>query len=219
MNNDLELTKTSSFDLSKFLYLCIKRFFDIIISLIGIIVMLPLIVLIKIAYIMTGDFNSIFYSQNRIGKNGKLFKLYKFRTMVPNADKVLERILKKDRKLFEEYRVNKKLAHDPRITKVGRIIRRVSIDEMPQMINVLFGQMSIIGNRPYLPREKEDMRAYYNDIIRTKPGLSGLWQTSGRSNTTFLRRCKLEADYSKKANLWLDIKLFFKTFLVIFKGL
>ncbi|MDE5629975.1 MAG: sugar transferase, partial [Bacilli bacterium] len=142
-----------------------------------------------------------------------------FRSMVDNADEVLFEMLKKDKNVSEEYKINKKLKNDPRITKVGRFIRKVSIDELPQLVNVLKGDMSLIGNRPYLPREKEDMGRYYNDIILSKPGITGLWQTSGRSNTTFTKRCKIEAEYSKNMSLMTDIKIFFKTFIVVFKGL
>ena len=114
--------------------------------------------------------------------------------------------------------INKKLKYDPRITIVGRLIRKVSLDEFPQMINVLKGDMSIIGNRPYLPREKDDMTIYYNDIIKTKPGLTGHWQTSGRSNVSFGQRLKLEQEYSNKAGFKMDIKIFFKTFTVVLFG-
>lgn len=202
-----------------FFYFFIKRIVDILVSLIGMILLIPITIIIKIAYMLDGDFHSIFFVQERIGLNGKKFKMFKYRTMIINADKELEKILKTNKELALKYHVNKKLSNDPRITHVGRIIRHASIDELPQMINVFFGDMSLIGNRPYLEREIIDMGSYYDDIIITKPGISGLWQTSGRSNTTFLTRCKLEAKYSKNRSLWLDTKLFFKTFKVILKGL
>ena len=118
---------------------------------------------------------------------------------------------------MQETGINKKLKDDPRVTKIGKFLRNTSIDELPQMINIFKGDMSLIGNRPYLPREKEDIGAYYKDIVKTKPGLSGLWQVSGRSNLTFKDRLKLESYYSNNANLWLDIKIFFKTILVVLK--
>ena len=108
-----------------------------------------------------------------------------------------------------------KLKNDPRITNVGKFIRKTSIDELPQLINVLKGDMSLIGNRPYLPREKEDMSTFYNDIIKTKPGITGYWQVSGRSNVTFEERCKLESYYSNNFNFLLDLKIFFLTFYVV----
>lgn len=177
-------------------YLAVKRLFDIIVSLIGIVFLIPFIIIIKISYIINKDLESIFFTQDRIGKNGKIFKLYKFRTMVPNADEVLFKLLKENKKIAEEYNKNKKLKDDPRITKAGKFIRKYSIDELPQLINILKGNMTFIGNRPYLPREKEDMDKYYEDIIKTKPGLTGYWQVSGRSNTTFKKRLELESYYS-----------------------
>ena len=199
-------------------YLIIKRFFDIICSIIGLVFLVPIIIIIKAIYICSGDFHSIFYSQMRIGKKGKIFRLYKFRSMIVNADEELERILKEDKKLAEEYRINKKLEDDPRITNVGKIIRRTSIDELPQLLNILFGQMSFIGNRPYLPKEKNDMNGYFGDIVKTKPGLSGYWQVSLRSRGTFEERLKMEQYYSNNANLWFDIKILFKTFGAVFGG-
>ena len=202
----------------KITYLFIKRFFDILISTIGLLLLIPITIFVKIAYICSGDFTSILFVQKRIGKDGKLFNFYKFRSMVPNADEVLFRTLELDKIMAEEYNTNKKLKNDPRVTKVGRLIRKLSIDEFPQFINVFLGEMTLIGNRPYLPREKKDMGKYYEDIIKTKPGLTGYWQVSGRSNTTFEKRLKLEKEYSEQASASLDIKIFFKTFKVVLFG-
>lgn len=199
-------------------YLFIKRLFDIICGLLGCILILPIAIVVKIAYVCDKDFSSIFYSQIRIGKNGKKFKMYKFRSMVPNADEILFKTLEIDKVAAEEYRKNKKFKNDPRITKVGRVMRKLSIDELPQLINILKGDMSMIGNRPYLPREKDDMGEYYKDIIKTKPGLTGYWQVNGRSDTTFNERLKLESFYSNHNSLVLDIKIFFKTFQVVLFG-
>ena len=199
-------------------YLFIKRLFDIICGLLGIILLIPVTIIVKIVSMCNRDFASIFFSQNRIGKNGKEFKLYKFRSMVPNADEILFKTLEMDKLAAEEYKKNKKYKNDPRITKVGRVMRKLSIDELPQLINVLKGDMSMIGNRPYLPREKDDMGEYYNDIIKTKPGLTGYWQVNGRSDTTFNERLKLESFYSNHNSLVLDIKIFFKTFQVVLFG-
>lgn len=199
-------------------YLFIKRLFDIICGLLGIILLIPVTIIVKIVSMCNKDFASIFFSQNRIGKNGKEFKLYKFRSMVPNADEILFKTLEIDKVAAEEYKKNKKFKNDPRITKVGRVMRKLSIDELPQLINVLKGDMSMIGNRPYLPREKDDMGEYYKDIIKTKPGLTGYWQVNGRSDTTFNERLKLESFYSNHNSLVLDIKIFFKTFQVVLFG-
>lgn len=204
--------------IKKYSYLGIKRTFDIICSIIGLVLLLPIMVIVKISYMLTGDFEPIIFVQKRIGQNGKRFKFYKFRTMVPNADRVLKDMLKKDRKAAKEYRKNKKLANDPRITKMGKFLRKSSLDELPQMINVLKGDMCIVGNRPYLLREKDDMGEHYETIVSTKPGITGWWQVSGRSKTTFAQRLRLERYYSEHQSLKLDIKIFFLTFKVVLCG-
>ena len=157
MNGEATLENANSLSIRKTLYFIIKRLFDIICSLIGCIFLLPIALIVKISYILNKDYASIFFSQDRIGKNGKTFKFYKFRSMVVDADKVLAELLKNDKEANREYKLNKKLKNDPRITKMGKILRRTSLDELPQLVNVLKGDMSLIGNRPYLPREKEDM--------------------------------------------------------------
>ena len=214
-NTDVLSDNSSIVALKNRTYNFIKRVFDILFSLIGLIALIPCIIIIKIANMLTKDFNSVFYTQDRIGKNGKIFKLYKFRSMIPNADKVLEEMLKEDNEITREYKLNKKLKNDPRISKVGKILRKTSLDELPQVINILKGDMSLIGNRPYLPREKKDMGKYYKEIIKTRPGLTGYWQVNGRSATTFKDRLKLESYYSKHCGLKMDIKIFFKTFKVV----
>ena len=192
-----------------------KRVFDIICAIIGCIALLPIALVVKISYILTGDFNSIFLVQKRIGQYGKEFNFYKFRSMVPNAEDMLIKILMENKDLAREYKINKKLKDDPRITKMGMILRKTSLDELPQMINVLKGEMSIIGNRPYLPREKEDMGEHFGNIVKTKPGITGYWQVSGRSDTTFEKRLELEETYSQYASFKMDAKIFFKTFEVV----
>ena len=177
--------------------------------------MLPVAAVIKVCYVATGDFEPVIFTQERIGKGGKLFKFYKFRSMVKDADQILKKMLSEDEALAEEYRINKKLHNDPRITKIGRFIRKTSIDELPQFFNILKGDMSLIGNRPYLPREKEDLGYNYIDIIKTKPGLTGLWQVSGRSNVSFDERVKIETYYSNCYGLKMDMKIFLKTFKVV----
>lgn len=200
--------------INNLIYFFIKRLFDIVVGILGVLLLIPVSIIIKIISVINKDYAPIFYSHVRIGKNGKEFKLYKFRSMVPNADEVLKELLK-DPKLGPEYRKNKKLKDDPRITKVGKIIRKASIDEIPQFINILKGDMSLVGNRPYLPREKEDMGKYYDDIIKTKPGLTGYWQVSGRSDVTFNKRLKLEQYYSNNYSLKLDLEIIFRTVTVV----
>ena len=202
----------------KIAYRVIKRLFDIVLGLIGFIFLIPVALIVKLAYIFNGDFHSIFFTQDRIGKDGKLFKFYKFRTMVPNADEMLEKLLKENKELAKEYKINKKLANDPRLTKAGNFLRRTSLDELPQVINILKGDMAVIGNRPYLPREIPDMGEYYEVVVSTKPGLTGYWQVRGRNNVTFQRRLELEEYYSKNYSLKLDAYIFFKTFAVVLIG-
>lgn len=198
-------------------YQFIKRTFDIIMGILGCAILFPMMIIVKICYVLSGDFDQIIFVQRRIGKDGKEFDFYKFRSMIKNADEVLFQMLEENEDLRKEYEINKKLKNDPRITKIGKFLRKTSLDELPQMVNVLAGEMSLIGNRPYLPREKKDMGKYYSDIIKTKPGLSGLWQVSGRSKTTFKKRLKIESYYSNNCGLKMDIKIFFKTFKVVLK--
>lgn len=209
--------RETTVNFSRNLYYIFKRIFDIIAGLFGIIIMVPLTLIIKVVSIANKDYDSIFFSQERIGKDGKLFTLYKFRTMVPDADNILYQLMQSDEEFRKEYTLTKKAKNDPRITKIGKILRKTSLDEFPQFINVLLGHMSVIGNRPYLPREKEDMGEYYKDIITTKPGITGLWQTSGRSNTTFEERLQLEKKYSLVNSIKMDIKIFFKTIIQVLK--
>ncbi|MBR5621155.1 sugar transferase [Candidatus Saccharibacteria bacterium] len=192
--------------------------FDIVSGLIGLVILVPLTIVIKIAYMITGDFHSVFYLQPRIGKNGKTFTIFKFRSMRVGAEKELEELMKKDRKIRKEYKNNKKIIDDPRITKVGKVIRRWSVDEMPQFLNVLIGNMSVIGNRPYLLGEREEMGEYYKNIVKVKPGITGLWQISGHNNVPFKSRLELEATYADLACLSLDIHILIRTFTALNGG-
>ncbi len=199
-------------------YQIIKRLFDIIFGIIGCIILLPLLLIVKIAYLLNGDHESVFFIQKRIGLNGKEFDFYKFRSMIPNADEVLFKLLREDKEAAVEYKKYKKLKHDPRITGVGKFLRRTSLDELPQFINVLNGTMSLIGNRPYLPREKQDMGESFDEIVKTKPGITGYWQVSGKENSSFEKRLEMETEYSNNASIILDIKIFFKTFKAVLFG-
>ena len=187
--NNLSETKAVEVENQK-VYLFLKRLFDLFGSIIGLIFLIPFILFVKISYMIKGDFKSIFYTQNRIGKNGKEFKFYKFRSMVCNADEVLKKLLDENEDLRKEYQINKKLENDPRITPVGKLIRKTSIDELPQVINILKGDMSIIGNRPYLPREKKDMGSYYDDIVKSKPGLTGFCEVPLYVENRVLNLCR-----------------------------
>ena len=188
-----------------------KRFVDICAGIVGCLTLIPLIIFVKYKYVKSGDHDNIIFSQDRIGKNGKMIKIYKFRSMVPNAEKILDELMEKDPKIKEEYLTNKKLVNDPRITPVGKFLRKTSLDEWPQFVNVLLGEMSLIGPRPYLPREKEDMGQYYNSIIKCKPGVTGMWQANGRSDVEFNYRCKLDDYYYHNWSIWLDFTIIYKT--------
>lgn len=205
--------------ISKYIYIIIKRLFDIVIGLIGIIILLPLTLIVFIMRVIKKENDGpIFYTQLRIGKNGKQFKLYKFRTMCMNADEKLKDYLNKNAEAKKEYKKYKKLKNDPRITKVGGFLRKTSIDEFPQFFNVLLGNMSLVGPRPYLPREREDMGDYYYEIIKCKPGITGYWQVNGRSNTTFEERLEMDKYYEKNRSFIMDVKIVIKTILQLLMG-
>ena len=201
--------------IKKAIYFFIKRIFDLICSLLGLILLLPVAIIVKIAYICTGDFKSIFYQQKRIGKAGKELGIYKFRSMVYNADEVLVELLK-DPKYKKEWEENQKLAHDPRITKVGKIIRKTSLDELPQFINVFLNEMSLIGPRPLVKGELDAHKGNHEIYESVKPGITGWWACNGRSATTYKKRLELEYFYVQNCSLWLDIKCIFLTIKVIF---
>jgi len=198
-------------------YKIVKRVIDVIGAFIGILILIPLTIGIWIAKIITKDKGPIIYTQNRIGKDGKIFKMYKFRSMVVGADEILDKYLAENEEAKEEFRINKKLKDDPRITPIGKFIRKTSIDEFPQFINVLRGEMSLVGPRPYLPREMEDIGDYYPYIVAVKPGITGLWQVSGRSDVTFEDRLVLDKDYYEKRSMKLDIEVLLKTVLKVLK--
>lgn len=195
-----------------------KRIMDILGSLVGILALIPLSIYVYYKNRKEGDKDPIFFTQQRIGKDGKPFKIYKFRTMVPNAEQVLEDLMEKDPAIKKEYLTNKKLENDPRITKAGKMLREKSLDEFPQFINVLRGEMSIVGPRPYLLREKEDMGYAYKSIINCKPGVTGMWQTHGRSDVSFEERLELDDYYYRNWNFWLDITLLIKTVKLVIHG-
>ena len=207
--------KRFSFTQSQVLYLKVKRILDIIFALIGLIFLAPVILVVKLAYLASGDKAKILFAQNRVGKSGKLFKIWKFRTMVPDADAQLKELLKK-----EEYRVqweqNQKIVDDPRITKVGRFLRKTSIDELPQIINVLKGEMSLVGPRPLVVNElamHEGLRLYQ----KVKPGITGWWGCNGRSNIEYRERLELEYYYVKNISLYLDLLCIFRTIFAVFR--
>ena len=218
-NDEIILDSTLENDLSShknMIYLFFKRLFDIIISLIGIIPLIILIIVVNIVYICSGDFITIFYKHTRVGKNGKKFGLYKFRTMVPNSAEILKELLKKT-DYAKEWKENHKFENDPRITKMGKILRKTSLDEVPQILNILKGEMSIIGPRPVLDEEVEEYGKNKEKLLSVRPGLTGWWACNGRSDTSNEERMKLELYYVDHMSLKLDIKVFFKTIIKVIK--
>ena len=186
-------------------YVVIKRLFDIFSALIGMIVALPIMMAVKIIYICTGDYKSIFYKQTRVGKDGNEFQLYKFRTMVPNSKEILDELLK-DPKYKKEWEDNQKFDNDPR-----KILRKTSLDELPQMLNVLKNEMSLIGPRPLIPGELDDHNGNHMIYEKIKPGITSWWASHGRSDTTYEERLALEYYYVENCSIWLDIKCIFDT--------
>lgn len=194
-------------------YRFIKRTVDIIGGIVGVILLIPITLIVGIIRIIKKENDGpLFYEQLRIGKNGKQFRMYKYRSMCMNADQTLKEYLEKNDEARKEYKKYKKLKCDPRITKVGKVLRATSLDEFPQLINVLKGEMSLVGPRPYLPREKNEMGEYYNTIIKVKPGITGPWQIRGRSNISFEDRVKMDFDYAQNSSIKKDVIILFKTF-------
>lgn len=201
--------------IKKKVYHLTKRMFDIVVSGFAFIILLPIFLLICILIKLDSKGPAIF-KQKRVGKGGQPIYIYKFRSMINHAEDVLEQLMKDNEEIRKEYLTNKKLKNDPRITKIGNILRKTSLDELPQLLNILKGDMSLVGPRPYLYREVEDM-LYYDNIIKMTPGLTGLWQVSGRSDVGFESRCKLDNEYYKTRSIKTDIKIILKTVIAVIK--
>ena len=198
------------------IYSFIKRLFDIITSLLGLIILLPLFILLTIL-IKIDSKGPALYGHVRVGKNGKMFKVYKFRSMRTDAnDRPLEEILTPEQ--LKEWKRDFKITNDPRVTKIGKILRKTSLDELPQLLNILLGNMSLIGWRPILTQELENYKPEEQELLlKVKPGLTGYWASHGRSNTTYAERIKMELYYAYKRSICLDIKIFFATVIGVFK--
>jgi undecaprenyl-phosphate galactose phosphotransferase len=195
----------------------LKRVFDLILIVLSMPLILLVICIISILIKLDSE-GPVFFIQERLGKDGKIFKCLKFRTMYVNADEILETYLQGNSKAQEEWRKYKKLKnHDPRVTKIGKFLRKSSLDELPQIFNVLKGDMSLVGPRPYLPRELPEMGKFKEIIFMTRPGITGLWQVSGRNKLTFEQRLKLDAWYVLNWSLWLDVVILLKTIKVVLK--
>ena len=211
ISTDLVVVKERSLIDKKKVYMTVKRTYDFVISGMALIVLAPIMLFICLLIKIDSKGPAILV-QERIGENGKLFKMYKYRSMVVGADKLLDKYLKENEEARKEYKKYKKLQNDPRVTKIGKIIRKTSIDELPQLINVFIGNMSLVGPRPYLPREKEDMKNLYNDIVKSKPGITGIWQVSGRNDISFDQRLEMDYTYNIDKSTMYDIKILLKTF-------
>ena len=193
-------------------YLFFKRAMDIIGSLCGIILLSPLLIIVALAIKIEDPKGSVFFSQKRCGKDNKLFPMYKFRSMVSNAEELLEELMEHNEMDGPVF----KIKEDPRITRVGKFIRKTSIDELPQLFNILRGDMSIVGPRPAIPHEVAEYSHYHKQRLLVKPGLTCIWQVSGRNSIGFDEWMEMDLEYIEKRNLWMDIKLIFKTVGVLF---
>lgn len=191
-------------------YEFIKRTVDIIGALIGLTVLFPILLIVSIL-IKIETKGPVIFSQNRVGKQGKVFKMYKFRSMVANAEYLKEKLLKHNERNGPMFKIKK----DPRITKVGSFIRKTSIDELPQLVNILMGDMSIVGPRPSLPEEVNQFEGWMLDRLKVRPGLTCYWQVEGRNNIDFIEWMKLDIKYVRERNITIDLKLIFKTFFVL----
>ena len=194
------------------IYLFFKRAMDIIGSLCGIILLSPLLIIVALAIKIEDPKGSIFFSQQRCGKDNKLFPMYKFRSMVSNAEELLEELMEHNEMDGPVF----KIKDDPRITRVGKFIRKTSIDELPQLFNIFMGHMSIVGPRPAIPHEVAEYSDYHKQRLLVKPGLTCIWQVSGRNSIGFDEWMEMDLEYIEKRDLWMDIKLIFKTVGVLF---
>lgn len=188
-------------------YLIAKRAMDILGSLFGIIILSPIFLVIALLIKIEDRKGSVIFKQLRVGKDGKLFYIYKFRSMVTNAEKLLDKLLDKNETTGAMF----KMKNDPRVTRIGHFIRKTSIDELPQLFNVLKGNMSLVGPRPPLPREVKKYSNYDKQRLLVTPGCTGLWQVSGRSNVGFNTMVKLDLDYIQGRSVLLDLKIIFQT--------
>jgi len=191
-----------------------KRALDLLATLVGGTLILPFLLVISLL-IWADSGRPIFYCAERMGKDGKHFLCLKFRTMRPDAEPELQRMLEADPLVREEYLKYHKLRNDPRVTRVGRLLRKLSLDELPQLWNVLRGDMSLVGPRPYLPRESEKIGGAQRDILRVPPGITGPWQVAGRNDILFQERVQIDANYIRNWSMWVDLVLLTRTLEVL----
>lgn len=194
-------------------YKFVKRTTDVVLASVALVILSPVFLIIAIA-IKLDSKGPVFFKHTRIGKNGKIIKLYKFRSMVINAEELIKSFTPEQMK---EYKENYKLTNDPRITRVGNILRKTSLDELPQLINIIKGDLSIIGPRPVVAEELKKYQYNIDKFLSVTPGLTGYWAANGRSNTTYEERMEMELYYIDNLSLKMDLKVFFKTILSVVK--
>lgn len=205
-------------EVRKVLYKVVKRLIDILGGLVGCVLLVPITVAVYIARkVLKEDDGPLFYEHLRYGKDGKKFRIYKFRSMCIDADKKLKEYLEQNEEAKREFEENHKLKEDPRITRLGKFIRKTSVDELPQFINVLKGDMSIIGPRPIVDGEIEKYGENKGKFLSVRPGLTGYWAANGRSDITYEERMKMELYYVDNISFKLDIQIFFKTIISVIK--
>lgn len=193
------------------IYILSKRIIDIAGSLVGLLLSSPILIIVGMLIKLESK-GEIVFSQRRVGKNGKEFKMYKLRSMVVNAEEIKGKLKEQNEMSGPMF----KMKDDPRITKIGKFIRKTSIDELPQLVNVLKGEMSLVGPRPSLPNEVKEFETWMLTRLDVKPGLTCYWQVMGRNNIDFEEWMKLDVKYVNERSFWLDIKLILKTFFVLF---
>ncbi|MCO7124203.1 sugar transferase [Sporolactobacillus shoreicorticis] len=193
-------------------YSWMKRAFDFTASLIGLIVLTPVFLIISLLIKLDDPHGRVFFKQIRVGERGKPFYIYKFRSMVSNAEQLLDKIIDKNETTGAMF----KMKDDPRVTRIGHVLRKTSLDELPQLINVLKGDMSLVGPRPPLPREVEKYTSHDMQRLLVRPGCTGLWQVSGRSNLGFHEMVELDLKYIQERNMILDLKLIIRTVFLLF---
>ena len=189
------------------IYIKVKKVIDVILATIGLIILTPVFAIIALA-IKIGSKGPVFFKHTRIGKNGKIIKIYKFRTMVDNAEELIKNFTPEQMK---EYKENYKLSNDPRITKIGKFLRRASLDELPQLINIIKGDLSIIGPRPVVEEELKKYGDNAGKFLSVTPGLTGYWAANGRSCTSYEQRMEMELFYVDNISLKLDLQIILKT--------
>lgn len=198
----------------RLIYSVVKRFFDILVSASALLLLSPLFIAISLAVKLDSK-GKVFFKHKRIGKNGQPLEIYKFRTMVENAEELLKKLTPEQK---EEYEKNYKLDNDFRITKIGSFLRKTSLDELPQLINILKGDMSLIGPRPVVEKEIEKYGFYQDRFLSVTPGLTGYWAANGRSCTSYEERIQMELYYVQNYSFGLDLEIFFKTIESVLKG-